>query len=173
MSPIAPPGAPPFLADLRWWPWNTQQLFARMRAEEADLMQDFLLGVPAFAVSVCYDVQTGPVGCELGDCDPQLRAVASATQRCRIDALAWDGSTYWIIELKPYALPLAVGQLLTYHCLLTIDDGLSLPCSLVLVCRAAHQGAINCAGRFGIPIAIVPPAPGAVEWLTPTTSPDS
>lgn len=118
-------------------------------------MSDLIRLTPGMMLAVCYDVDVGPPGCECADDDPQLQLLAQEVSRCRIDALAWDGETLWILELKPYALPGAVGQVLTYRCLLSSDLPQSFQLSAAVVARAAHAATTKCARSFGIVVSLV------------------
>lgn len=85
---------------------------------------------------VWYDVHVGlPV--DVGDGSPGwLRRVAGGVTRKRIDVVAKVGGGYWVIEVKPFAGMVALGQVLTYTRLFLAEysvDGSVVP---VVICDA-------------------------------------
>lgn len=123
---------------------------------------------PGLMTAVCYDVAVGPNGCIVDPGQEQLAQLADPLTRCRLDALAWDGELLWILELKTYALPIGVGQLLMYRCLLPDDLADDVQLEMALVCNAIHQATIQCAARAGVLIVI--PGVDGLEVIAPPTA---
>jgi len=63
---------------------------------------------------VWYDVRVGkPVKLDDNATEMEKR-IARGLTRKRIDVVGWDGGSYWVIEVKPYASMAAVGQAISY-----------------------------------------------------------
>ena len=63
---------------------------------------------------VWYDVHVGPRMETTNESDKILVAVSDGLTRKRIDVVASVGGGFWIIEVKPRADAMAVGQVLNY-----------------------------------------------------------
>lgn len=63
---------------------------------------------------VYYNVRIGEALPRHEELEPGMKRFVEATSRRRIDVVAEDTNTYWIIELRPSAGPGALGSVLTY-----------------------------------------------------------
>jgi hypothetical protein len=85
-----------------------------MLAEDTAVWSKYLADPTDVIQEVWYDVHVGqPVGVLKPD-DELGRRIASGVSRKRIDVVARVGSGLWVIEIKPYASMLALGQVLSY-----------------------------------------------------------
>jgi len=86
---------------------------------------------------VWYDVKVGaPIGVP-DNSDAALLAIAEGTGCKRIDAVAQVGPELWIIEIKPYANYVPLGQVLTYVDLFREKYATSLTLRPVIVCAGS------------------------------------
>lgn len=83
---------------------------------------------------VWYDVKVGSPIEIPPDSSPQELAIAEGTGCKRIDVVAQTAGHLWIIEVKPYAGHVALGQVLTYVDLFHHKYTTSLPLQAVIIC---------------------------------------
>jgi len=99
---------------------------------------------------VWYDVRVGlsvplPLGASLLD-----KRIADGLTRKRIDVVARVGGGYWVIEIKPYANMLAVGQALTYARLFAAEYTLQGDIVPVIVCDSYDPDLLDEFDEFGV-----------------------
>jgi hypothetical protein len=97
-----------------------------------------------------YDVHVGeavPVPVGLG---PEIEAVSLGVTRKRIDVVALVGGVYWVVEVKPYGSQTALGQVLNYSRLFTLEFGPEKMVQPVVVCCAVDPDLAADFGRFGV-----------------------
>lgn len=63
---------------------------------------------------VWYDVRVGMSALEGTQADDMTQKIAAGLTRKRIDVVAEVGGGHWVIEIKPRANMMALGQVLTY-----------------------------------------------------------
>lgn len=85
-----------------------------MLSEDTEVWTKYLAGPVVPIKEVWYDVHVGqglllPLGSD--DLD---RRIARGVTRKRIDVVCNVGFGFWVVELKPYASMLALGQILSY-----------------------------------------------------------
>ena len=101
---------------------------------------------------VWYDVHVGePMAVPDGSPD-FMYTFANAVSRKRIDAVGRTADEIWVIEIKPYASFLALGQALTYTDLFVKDFGSSPPARPVIVATATDPDIVYTADRLGVRI---------------------
>lgn len=114
-----------------------------MMAEDTAVWTKYLKSPLVPLKEVWYDVHVGgavPLPAGASDMD---RRIASALTRKRIDVVARVGGGYWVIEVKPFASMLALGQVLSYHRLFVREyrvDGETWP---VIVCDSADDDLLD------------------------------
>jgi len=84
--------------------------------------------------SVWYDVKVGSPIATPPNAPPEELAIAEGTGCKRIDAVAQVGYELWIIEIKPYANYVPLGQVLAYVDLFRRKYTTSLTLRPVIVC---------------------------------------
>ncbi|MBA7557900.1 hypothetical protein ES705_50680 [subsurface metagenome] len=71
------------------------------------------------------------------------KSVAAGISRKRIDAVCRIGGGYWVVEVKPFASMLALGQVVSYHRLFVSEyrpDGETFP---VIICENADPDLLD------------------------------
>jgi len=129
--------------------------YPHMLAEDTDVWTDYLKAPIAPIKEVWYDLHVGqsmplPVGAS--DLD---KRIAAGVSRKRIDVIARVGGGYWVIEVKPFAGMLAVGQVVSYARLFIAEyrpDGEVWP---VIVCRNADPDLLSEYDDYGIGVIVV------------------
>lgn len=89
---------------------------------------------------------------------PGVQANADFSGKLKLDILAWKGSLPYLIEVKQWVTPAALGQLLTYrHEFLEEFPDAPEPV-LVVVGRAASENAIPALQAHGVTVYLYPDA---------------
>ena len=103
-----------------------------------------------------YNQRIGP-GFDPGPAWPEnMRVMAIANSKKRMDAVAWKGTLATLVEVKDRAGASALGQLLTYYPLWTAaHSDLPRP-NMLLVTNRIQPGIDIAAGFHGVSVAIVP-----------------
>ncbi|GAI16066.1 unnamed protein product [marine sediment metagenome] len=92
---------------------------------------------------VWYDVRVGqPVLLAVGASDMERRIAAGLTRK-RIDCVCRVGEGFWVVEVKPYASMLAVGQVISYVRLFEIEYPDAIPAIPVIVCDTLDADLID------------------------------
>ncbi|MBA7479872.1 hypothetical protein ES707_15313 [subsurface metagenome] len=108
--------------------------YPHMMAEDTDVWTRYLKDPITPIREVWYDVHVGrPVSLPVG-ADALTRRVAAGVTRKRIDVVCRVGGGFWVVEVKPFANMLALGQVISYYRLLVTEyelDGAAWP---VVVC---------------------------------------
>lgn len=131
-SPIVRPHYPHFLAeDNAVWTRFLERNFERLQ-------------------EVWYDLRVGqPV--KLDDNATEMeRRIARGLTRKRIDVVGWDGGSYWVIEVKPYAGMLAVGQVISYARLFALEYVIKGRVVPVIVCDNTDEDLLDEYDELGI-----------------------
>lgn len=99
---------------------------------------------------VWYDVRVGkPVKLE-EDATEMEKRIARGLTRKRIDVVGWDGGSYWVIEVKPYAGMLAVGQVISYARLFALEYVIKGRVVPVIVCDTIDEDLLDEYEELGI-----------------------
>lgn len=99
---------------------------------------------------VWYDVRVGAPVLLPPEATPMERKIADGVTRKRIDVVCLVGSEFWVVEVKPYAGMLAVGQVISYSRLFALEyltAGRVIP---VIVCDAADEDLLAEFDELGI-----------------------
>lgn len=109
--------------------------YPHMMFEDTAVWSEYLKR-PDIPITRCwYDVRVGtPV--EPSDLmDPMLRKISAGLTRKRIDVVALCRGIHWVVEVKPYANYVALGQALTYRRLFLQEYRPELGALGVVVCN--------------------------------------
>lgn len=99
---------------------------------------------------VWYDVRVGqPVDLDPAASEMEKR-IARGLTRKRIDVVGWDGGSYWVIEVKPFAGMLALGQVISYARLFALEYVIKGRVVPVIVCAEADADLLDEFEEFGI-----------------------
>ena len=99
---------------------------------------------------VWYDVRVGAPVFLGPEATAMERKIAAGLTRKRIDAVCLVKGDYWVVEVKPYASMLAVGQVISYSRLFALEyllEGRVIP---VIVCDAADEDLLAEFDELGI-----------------------
>lgn len=124
--------------------------YPHMMAEDAAVWSRYLASPLAKITEVWYDVHVGkPV--ELpGDASDMDRRIAFGVTRKRIDVVALVGDIYWVIEVKPRADMVAVGQAASYPRLFLREFALRRDVWGVIICDQVDEDIISICDELGI-----------------------
>lgn len=124
--------------------------YPHMLTEDNNVWTKFLQTDGHMLKKVWYDVKVGlPVFLGLGASDIERRIAASVTRK-RIDVVCSVEGGYWVVEIKPRASMLAVGQVLSYVRLFSLEylpDGQTIP---VIVCDSYDEDLVDEFDEMGI-----------------------
>ena len=108
--------------------------YPHMMPEDAAVWSRFLMREDHGIEAVWYDVHVG-AAVDVPEGSPAwLLSVAAGVTRKRIDVVARRGGLYLIIEVKPYANQLALGQVIVYRQLFPVEFPLAGPVMGCIVC---------------------------------------
>lgn len=103
-------------------------------AEDVGVWSRFLQRGEYAIDEVWYDVKVGaPISQGNGQSD-LVRKIGEGVGRKRIDCVCRLGADFWVVEVKPYAGMLAVGQVSTYVRLFVRDYEVEGDCWGVIIC---------------------------------------
>lgn len=117
--------------------------YPHMLAEDNAVWTKFLTKDAYKIKEVWYDVRVGqPVLLAVGASDIERRIAAGLTRK-RIDVVCSVGGGYWVVEIKPYASMLAVGQVISYKRLFEIEYPDVEPVIPVIVCDNIDEDLVD------------------------------
>ena len=113
--------------------------YPHMMWQDRDVWTRFLEGERPEIRRVWYDVHVGQ-SVDVGpDGDELLRRISRGLTRKRIDVVARVGGGYWVIEVKPFAGMVALGQVLTYSRLFAAEYPVPGPIVGIVVCDSVDM----------------------------------
>lgn len=124
--------------------------YPHMLAEDTDVWTDYLKAPIAPIKEVWYDLHVGEPVALPGGATEMDRRIAAGVSRKRIDVVCRVGGGFWVVEVKPFAGMLAMGQVLGYARLFAAEyrpDGEVWP---VIICRDADPDLLSEYDEFGI-----------------------
>jgi len=125
-----------------------------MLSEDTEVWSKYLSAPIVPIKAVWYDVRVGkPVQLPGGASQMELQIAAGLTRK-RIDVIAAVGSGFWVIEVKPFASMLALGQIISYRHLFVQEytvDGDVWP---VVVCDAADEDLVDEFEMLGVALIV-------------------
>lgn len=126
--------------------------YPHMLAEDIGVWSKYLRAPLVPISKLWYDIHVGG-GIEVRlDATEVEKSVALGVGRKRIDVVCRVGGGYWVVEIKPFASMLAVGQALCYGHLFTKEyspDGDVFP---VVVCDSADSDLRDAYDDFGVAV---------------------
>lgn len=109
--------------------------YPHMLAEDRKIWTEFLESEVIEIKEVWYDVHVGQsVLLPVGASDMQQR-ISDGLTRKRIDVVCHVGESFWVVEIKPRASMTALGQVLTYVRLFTVEFGMLELAQAVIICE--------------------------------------
>lgn len=113
--------------------------YPHMLLEDRRIWTEFLKSKVVEITEVWYDVHVGKsVPLPLGSSDMEQR-ISDGLTRKRIDVVCHVGDSYWVVEIKPRASMTALGQVLTYVRLFTIEFGMIELAQAVIICESVDE----------------------------------
>lgn len=104
---------------------------------------------------VTYDLALGGVALPEGLGSDNQRAGWNYSTALKIDAVLWEPIQAWIVEVKPWALPSAIGAVVTYTMLAQRERITELPLRPLIVCEGSQPDVEWVAEQLGITVAKV------------------
>jgi hypothetical protein len=128
-----------------------------MRPREGAIFRQWLLRHESEYERFEYNVRVGPGRDPGSEFDEATRKAGIESSQKRIDAIAWAGGRATIIEVKDFALELAIGQVLQYASLwATYQQGVPGPAArLLIVCVHGQYGLQQMAAAAGVDVEYV------------------
>lgn len=128
--------------------------YPHMLAEDNDVWSKFLEQNFERLDEVWYDVRVGqPV--DVGeDASDMERKIAAGLTRKRIDVVAISGGNYWVIEVKPYASMLALGQVISYARLFAMQYEVTGRVIPVIVCDSIDEDLVDEFKEMGVMVLV-------------------
>lgn len=119
-------------------------------AEDTQVWTKFLRTDAHRIKEVWYDVRVGmPVFLGMAASDVEKRIAAGLTRK-RIDAVCQVGGGFWVVEVKPYASMLAIGQVLTYVRLFSAEYTVYGEVIPVIVCDNYDEDLVDEFDELGV-----------------------
>jgi len=129
--------------------------YPHMMAEDTEVWSKYLAAPVAPIKELWYDVHVGEsVGLPAGAADIDYK-IARAVTRKRIDVVCRVGGGFWVVEVKPYANQVALGQVLNYTRLFIVEyrpEGEVWP---VVVCDNADRDLLDDFELLGVVCIVV------------------
>ncbi|MBA7540029.1 hypothetical protein ES705_32318 [subsurface metagenome] len=88
--------------------------YPHMLAEDTEVWSKYLAAPVHRITEVWYDLHVGGPVAGVKPEDKLGMRIASGITRKRIDVVARVGGGWWVVEIKPFASMLALGQVLSY-----------------------------------------------------------
>lgn len=121
-----------------------------MLAEDNAVWTRFLQTDIGMLKEVWYDVRVGqPVLLPVGASNLERRIAAGLTRK-RIDVVCSVGGGFWVVEIKPYASMLAVGQVISYVRLFAIQYTVPGELIPVIVCDSYDEDLLDEFDELGV-----------------------
>lgn len=128
--------------------------YRHMMAEDVQVWSRFLQGFGHRIKELWYDVHVGASmqGNELED--PMLSKVAAGVSRKRIDVVCRVGMLVWVVEIKPFANMVAVGQVLVYARLFMQEYSVAGEIYPVIVANDCDPDVISLCDALGVTLIV-------------------
>lgn len=124
--------------------------YPHMLAEDTAVWTRFLKSAVIEIGEVWYDLRVGQsVAIPQGASDMEQR-IANGLTRKRIDAVCRVAGGFMVVEVKPYANMVALGQALTYSRLFKIEYDVAGEVLPVIVCDGVDQDLIDEFDELGV-----------------------
>jgi len=131
-KPIIMPHYPHFLTeDTDVWTKFLQTDSHRIK----EVWYDLRVGMPAFLPAEASDVE---------------KRIAAGVTRKRIDVVCSVGGGFWVVEVKPYANMVALGQALTYSRLFAMEYVVTGEVIPVIICDSYDEDMVDEFDEMGV-----------------------
>ena len=108
--------------------------YPHMLFEDVEVWSRFLQSDRGRILEVWYDLHVGQAVPVPEGSPEYMKLVALGVTRKRIDVVCRVAAGYWVVEVKPYANALALGQVLNYTRLFGVEYPAAVPARPVIVC---------------------------------------
>ena len=108
--------------------------YPHMKPADIEIWERFIAANPKFFDTVNYDFHVGKGADFLPDDESTAEGRENRLYRKKIDVVGYFNDNVWIIEVKPEADMLALGQVLTYKKIYIEERGPDLTLTLAVVC---------------------------------------
>jgi len=124
--------------------------YPHMLAEDNAVWTKFMQTDAFRLKEVWYDVRVGQaVLLPVGASDMERR-IADGLTRKRIDVVCSVGGGFWVVEVKPYASMLAVGQVISYARLFALQYTVTGQIIPVIVCDSFDEDLVDEFDELGV-----------------------
>lgn len=120
-----------------------QAWYPHMMAGDTAVWSEFLKDPPVKIERVWYDVHVGKQVAGVRSEDVLGNKIAAGLTRKRIDAVIQTSSAYWVIEVKPFAGMVALGQVIAYSRLFAAEYVVDREILPVCVCGEPDPDVID------------------------------
>jgi hypothetical protein len=128
-----------------------------MRPREGQVFRLWLQQHEAEYDSFTYNVRVGPGRPLQGDYDDATKRNALLASQRRIDAIGWLAGVATLIEVKDFAIEIAIGQLLEYARLWQTQFPAEQNPRLLIVCSNHAPGFLERAAAAGVQVHVLLP----------------
>lgn len=128
--------------------------YPHMLAEDTAVWSKYLASPLVPIKELWYDVHVGmgiPLPAEASDMD---RRIAAGISRKRIDVVCRVGGGFWVVEVKPRANMVALGQVLTYSRLFALEYSPRGEVWPVIVCDSADEDLVAQFDELGVAVIV-------------------
>lgn len=129
--------------------------YPHMLAEDTEVWSKYLASPLVPIRELWYDVHVGagiPLPADASDMD---KRIAAGISRKRIDVVAAIGGGFWVIEVKPRANMVALGQIITYSRLFMLEYAPTGEVWPVIVCDNADDDLLDEFDELGVAVIVV------------------
>lgn len=124
--------------------------YPHMLQEDNSVWTKFLTTDADRIKELWYDVRVGASVLLALDASDVERRIASGLTRKRIDVVCKVGGGYWVVEVKPYASMLAIGQVISYTRLFALEYAAGGQIIPVIVCDAFDEDLVDEFDELGV-----------------------
>ncbi len=128
--------------------------YPHMMAEDTEVWSKYLANPLVPIKEVWYDVHVGGAVRPVDEADLLSARIAAGISRKRIDVVAAVGGGYWVIEVKPFASMLALGQVLSYTRLFKMEFAPAGEVWPVIVCDAVDEDLLDEFDAAGVAVVV-------------------
>lgn len=124
--------------------------YPHMLQEDNSVWSKFLSSDADRISELWYDLKVGEPIFLSADATEMERKIANGVSRKRIDVVCHVEENYWVVEIKPLASMLAIGQALTYARLFALEYEVVGRVVPVIVCDYIDADLVDEFDEFGI-----------------------
>lgn len=129
--------------------------YPHMLAEDTGVWTRYLRDPLVPIKQVWYDVHVGKGMALPAGASDMDRRIAAGVSRKRIDVVAEVAGGLWVVEIKPFASMLAVGQVISYHRLFLLEYTPAGETWPVIVCDAADVDLVDGFDMEGVAVIVI------------------